>query len=195
MNSWNSFKKKKMKNILLIVLLSFFSFSCREKTEKNKLLVENALKVRELQLVNIKKAWQFTIVEMSVEAQQLANNWSEWSQFIIELKQSPQKTIGSFQRKALLLVQKSEVLQSNLPNMLNKPQIKARLMAMATKLKTLHTYLSLTAIPEKKVIQLLYELNIEIQIIQNEIEEIIIRSHIGKEEGEQEMLDNLKSSN
>ena len=65
---------------------------------------------------------------------------------------------------------------------------------MITKVKALHTFLNLDRIPEKKVVELITDLNVEITAIQDQIEEIVRRSHIQREEGEVEMLNSVKGT-
>ena len=67
-------------------------------------------------------------------------------------------------------------------------------MAIITKVKVLRTFINLDRIPEKKVVTLITDLNIELIAFQDQIEEIVRRSHIKKEEGEQEMLNSLNGS-
>ena len=114
--------------------------------------------------------------------------------FTAELYQKPKGTIGAFQRKTKSLVLKAEVLNNTIPEKINKPQIKSRLMAIITKVKALHTFINLDRIPEKKVVTLITDLNIEVNAFQDQIEEIVRRSHIQREEGEQEMLNSLNGS-
>ena len=67
-------------------------------------------------------------------------------------------------------------------------------MALITKVKALHTVINLDRIPEKKVVEIITDLNIEIIAFQDQIEEIVRRSHIQKEEGEQEMLNAINGN-
>ena len=183
-----------MKKRILVLIILFASISCKDDTVANALLISNNFKEKELKFQNISKAWNFVPRELSPESQTIATNWNEWRMFNSELYLKPKSTIGAFQRKTKTLVQKAEVLHTSVPEKLNKPQIKARLMAMITKLKSLDTFINLDKIPVDRVIPLLSDLNIEINVIQDQIEEIVQRSHIQKEEGEEQMLQNLKKS-
>lgn len=169
-------------------------FSCKDNSAENAVLIANNIKEKELKFQNISKAWNFAPRTLSPESQSIINNWNEWRLFNNELLQKPKTTIGAFQRKTKVLVQKSEVLITTIPPSISQPQIKARLMAMITKLKALHTFINLDRIPEKKVIPMIVDLNIEINVIQDQIEEIVRRSQIQKEEGEMEMLNTLNIS-
>lgn len=183
-----------MRIITICVFLIITLLSCKDNSVENAILIANNVKEKELKFQNISKAWNFSSRELSPESQSIANNWNEWRLFNNELLLKPKTTIGAFQRKTKILVQKAEALITTIPSSINKPQIKARLMAMITKLKALHTFINLDVIPEKKVIPMIVDLNIEINVIQDQIEEIVRRNQIQKEEGEVEMLNTLNSS-
>lgn len=183
-----------MKNAILILLVLFTLVACKDDNSANAILIANNLKEKEVKFQNITKAWNFVPRELSPESQTIVTNWNEWRLFNGELYQKPKSTIGAFQRKTKALVQKSEVLYASIPEKLNKPQIRARLMAMITKLKSLDTFINLDKIPVEKVLPLISDLNIEITVIQDQIEEIVRRSNIQREEGEEEMLQSLKTS-
>ncbi|WP_300565424.1 hypothetical protein [Flavobacterium sp.] len=181
-----------MKSITSLCLLLFVLFSaCKDDDKTHQLEITKALKERELVFNTLNKTWNFTPKRLSPESQAIENNWNEWRLFVSELDQKPKATIGAFQRKTKMLVQKATLLESTIPARIDKPQIKSRLSAMITKVKALHTFLNLDRIPEKKVVELITDLNIEVIAIQDQIDEIVRRSHIQKEEGEQEMLNSI----
>lgn len=176
--------------LLLLILLS----SCKDDDKTHELQITKALKEKELVFSTINKTWNFVPKNATPETQAITNNWSDWRLFTAELYQKPKGTIGAFQRKTKSLVLKVEVLNNTIPEKINKPQIKSRLMAIITKVKALHTFINLDRIPEKKVVTLITDLNIEVIAFQDQIEEIVRRSHIQREEGEQEMLNSLNGS-
>lgn len=183
-----------MKSITSLFLLLFLFGACKDDTKIREMEITKALKEKELVFNTVHKTWNFTPKNLSPESQTIAGNWNEWRLFMSELNQKPQGTIGAFQRKTKVLVQKAELLQTTIPAKIDKPQIKSRLSAMITKVKALHTFLNLDRIPEKKVVELITDLNVEIIAIQDQIEEIVRRGHIQKEEGEQEMLNSIKGA-
>ncbi len=180
-----------MKYFVSVFLISIMLMSCKEDNTKHEIEIKKALKEKELVYNTINKIWSFTPKTLTPEAQNITNYWNEWRLFATELYQKPKGTIGAFQRKTKSLVQKIEVLKNTIPEKINKPQIKARLTAIITKINVLKTFMNLDRIPEKKVTTLITDLNIEINAFQDQIEEIVRRSHIIKEEGEQEMLNSL----
>ena len=184
-----------MKYIHLVFVLLLVLFSgCKEDNKKNNKQIYKARKEKELVFSTINKTWNFAPRTLSQEAQTITNNWNDWRLFTSELYQKPKGTIGAFQRKTKSLVQKVAILNNTIPEKINKPQIKSRLMAIVTKVKALHTFINLDRIPEKKVVTLITDLNSELIAFQDQIEEIVRRSHIQKEEGEQEMLNSLSGS-
>ena len=184
-----------MKYIVSLFLLSMVLFTgCKDDDNTHELQIAKALKEKELVFSTINKTWNFVPRTLTPEAQKIANDWSNWRLFTSELYEKPKGTIGAFQRKTKSLALKAEVLENTIPERINKPQIKSRLMAIITKVKVLRTFINLDRIPEKKVVTLITDLNIELIAFQDQIEEIVRRSHIKKEEGEQEMLNSLNGS-
>lgn len=174
---------------IAFIILSTLFFSCKdnnEAIERAEIIKQN--KEKELVFATLNKNWNFPQRTLTPESQTIANNWNEWRVFTSELYQKPKTTIGAFQRKSKNLVQKAEMLNATIPIKLDKPQIRARLMAIITKVKALNTFINLDKIPKKKVITLVSDLNIEVNVFQDQIEEIVRRSHIQYEEGEQEMI-------
>lgn len=184
-----------MKPIITLCLSFLFLFSaCKDDDKIHALEITKALKEKELVFDTVNKTWNFTPKPLTPESQAITNNWNEWRLFTAELYQKPKGTIGAFQRKTKILVQKVEILNTSIPERINKPQIKSRLMAITTKIKALHTFINIDRIPEKKVVELITDLNVEVNAFQDQIEEIVKRSHIQKEEGEQEMLNSINGS-
>ncbi|MBF2092885.1 hypothetical protein [Flavobacterium psychrophilum] len=181
---------------LLYLLMTILLTGCKDNNDNNthERQIAKALKEKELVFSSINKTWNFAPINLTPEAQAITNNWSDWRLFTSELYQKPKGTIGAFQRKTKSLVLKVETLNNTIPERISKPQIKSRLMAIITKVKALHTFINLDRIPEKKVVTLITDLNIELNAFQDQIEEIVRRSHIQKEEGEQEMLNLLNGS-
>lgn len=183
-----------MKYFVFGTLFMIFIISCKDENHKHDVEIKNAIKQRTLVFNVISKSWTFTPQAMSPEAQEMTYNWNDWRLFTSELYQKPKGTIGAYQRKTKSLVQKVDVLYNTIPSNINKPQIRARLIAIITKVKVLHTFLNLDRVPEKKISILVSDLNIEMNAFQNQIEEIVKRGKIIKEEGEQEMLNSLITS-
>jgi hypothetical protein len=182
-----------MKSIVALCLsLCVIISSCKGDDKTHEIEVSKAIKEKELVYSAIYKAWNFPPRTLSTESQSISNNWNDWRLFIAELNQKPKGTIGAFQRKTKSLVQKADTLNSSIPEKLNKPQVKSRLMTLITKVKALNTFLNVDPIPQQKVVQLVTDMNVEVNAIQDQIEEIVRRGKIQLEEGEQEMLQSIK---
>ncbi|SHI37567.1 hypothetical protein [Flavobacterium terrae] len=174
------------------LLLCLIFTSCKDDSALHQAEITRALKEKELVFANINKAWNFNTRTLTPESQSIATNWNEWRLFTNELYQKPKSTISAFKQKTKSLAQKAEVLNTSIPTKLQKPQIKSRLMAIVTKVKALNTFMAFDRIPEKKVLTLVTDLNIEVNAFQDQIEEIVRRSHIQFEEGELEMLNSIR---
>ncbi len=176
----------------LYLLLCLIFGSCKDDSALHQAEITRALKEKELVFANINKAWNFNQRALTTESQSIATNWNEWRLFTAELYQKPKSTIGAFKQKTKSLAQKSDGLILSIPIKLQKPQIKSRLTAIVTKVKALNTFMAFDRIPEKKVLILVTDLNVEVNAFQDQIEEIVRRSHIQFEEGEQEMLNSIR---
>ena len=178
-----------MKSFFTILLGVLFSLvSCKDDSQQHEIEITRAKKEKELVFNNVNKAWNFNKRNLTPESQSIASNWNEWRLFTDELYQKPKSTIGAFQRKTKSLVSKTDALQSTIPPKLDKTQIRSRLSALITKVKALNTFISLDRIPEKKVLNLVSDLNLEVNAFQDQIEEIVRRGQIKMEEGEADMI-------
>jgi hypothetical protein len=170
------------------LLIPLFLVSCQNN---NKELIVEQLKEaqkREVVFSTIERGWVFDISPIEATTQAKINNWVEWRNFLTEINQKPKSTIGAFQKKAADLSKKAMDLQVNIPLEFNKQQIRSRISVIITKVKSLDLYIHLRQIPEKKVIKLVNELNTEIDYFQLQMEEIVKRSQIPVEEGEQDLI-------
>lgn len=172
------------------MLLLLFS-SCKEDTQVHEIEIQKAKKEKELVFNSINKAWNFPERTLTPESQIISTSWNEWRLFINELHQKPTATISAFKLKTRNLVQKADMLEATIPNKLNKPQVKTRLVAMITKLKALNMFLNVDRIPEKRVVTIITDLNLEVNAMYDQIEKIVRRSHIQLEEGEAVMIKNI----
>ena len=120
-----------MKLPLLYSLFLLFIFSsCKEDTKVHEIEIQKAQKEKALVFNAINKAWNFPERTLTPESQIIATSWNEWRLFVNELHQKPTATINAFKVKTRSLVQKADVLESTIPEKLNKPQIKSRLAAL-----------------------------------------------------------------
>lgn len=177
---------------IVVFLLIFSFFSCKNENEKRQVESLKDIKKKELIFSIIEKAWIFNTNPINSAAQ--ANTWKEWRSFLSELEQKPKKTIGAFQKKSTELSKKVMVLNDFTPDEFNNPQMKSRIAILITKVRMLDLYIHLTDIPDQKVIALIPEINAQLVALQNQMDKIVKKSKIPLEEGESELLKMLDTA-
>ncbi|TRX23814.1 hypothetical protein FNW25_05000 [Flavobacterium franklandianum] len=179
---------------IFIFLLIFGLFSCKNENEKRQVESIKDIKKKELIFSIIDKAWVFNAKPINTTSQANTISWKEWRLFLSELEQKPKKTIGAFQKKSAELSKKVMALNDLIPLEFNKPQIKARIAILITKVRMLDLYIHLKDIPEQKVIALIPEINTELVSLQNQMDKIVQKSKIPLEEGESDLIKMLDST-
>lgn len=177
----------------LLLLLSVLLFSCQNKQERIA-DSDKAAKHNDSVFAVINQNWKFNIPPVSPKVQSNIYTWQEWRAFNQELQQKPKSSLNAFRLKSKNLTVKGEQLINNIPPMFDKPAVKSRISTLNTKLKSLETYITLEYIQTKKVIPLIQEITLEVTSIQNQMNEIIVKSEIPKEEGELIMLQALDTT-
>jgi len=177
-------------------IVSFFLFifalnSCKDDSESRLQANAKNDKKNEEIFANINKAWDFNPQPLNSDVQKIINNWSEWRLFMTELDQKPKSSIGAFQQKSKTLSKKVTDLSNNIPAQFDKPEIRARIMTLSTKIKSLDLYINLDRIQEQKVLRLIPEVNSELASLQTQMSKLVKVSQIKLEEGEAEMLRSL----
>jgi len=180
--------------IVFLSLISFLVFSCQDDSAQRKMEQEKQAKKNEAIFDNINRGWLFELTPLEPTTQSRINNWNEWRNFINEINQKPKSTIGAFQKKAKTLADKAMALNNNIPSEFNLPQTKARIGVIVTKIKSMNLFINLNQIQDKKVVKLVGEINMEIDYLQLQLEEIVIRSQIPREEGEPDIIQMKDSS-
>ena len=183
----------KFKFIYLFSLV-FILNSCKNDTEKRLVETEKDAKKKELIFSNIDKGWLFNANPINETSRSTALGWNEWRLFLAELDQKPKKTIGAFQKKATEISKKAMALNDNIPIEFAKPQLKARISALITKVRMLDLFIHLNTIPDQKIIVLVGEINTELTSLQNQMDKIVQKNKIPLEEGESDLLKMLDTS-
>ena len=183
----------KLKFIYLFSLI-FVLNSCKDDTEKRLVETKKDSKKKELIFSIIEKAWVFNAKPINETSRSTALGWNEWRLFLTELEQKPKKTIGAFQKKSTEISKKVLALNDNIPLEFAKPQIKARIAILITKVRMLDLYIHLSDIPEQKVIALIPEINIQLIALQNQMDKIVQKSKIPLEEGESDLIKMMDSA-
>lgn len=187
--------KLKMKYKLAVCCsLILVLFSC--KNEDQKRFAENRKEVqkKEVILTNIQKGWIFYDTPVTEASENSLSSWNEWRIFLAELAQKPKKTITAFQQKSKALTKKVMALTAQIPVQYDKPQIRSRIGTLITKVQMLDLYIHLDNIPDKKVTQLVAEINLELVSLQRQMDKIVEKSKIPIEEGESDLLRMMDTS-
>ena len=167
-----------------MILLS----SCQEDPKVRALEQKKEMQKREVIFTNINKGWNFTSQPINETSRELTTNWNEWRVFLNELGQKPKSSIGAFQQKAKTLSKRAAELNNNIPIKYNLPEIKSRISVINTKINAINLYIHLNQIPDKKIVQLVQEINGEVASMQWQFDEIKRKSEIKMEEGESDMI-------
>ena len=170
--------------LLLLVLLS----SCQEDPKIRALEQEKETQKREVIFTNINKGWNFNSQPINETSRKLTTNWAEWRVFLNELGQKPKSSISAFQQKAKTLSKSAIDLNINIPIKFDLPEIKSRIAVITTKVNAVNLYIHLNQIPDKKIVQLVQEINSEVASLQSQFNEIKVKSEIKVEDGEGDML-------
>ena len=174
--------------ISLFLLLTTVLFSCQNENEKR--LAENAKEAKKKEAIfnNINKGWTFLDEPINEISESQLNSWAEWREFNKEISEKPRKTIGAFQKKSAAISKKAMALNNNIPAQFNQPQIKSRISILITKIKMLDLFIHLSTIPDDKVVFLIQEINKELISLERQMDKIVEKAKIPKEQGEEDFL-------
>lgn len=174
--------------------LVFILNSCKNDTEKRLVETQRDAKKKELIFENINKGWVFNANPINETSRSATLGWNEWRLFLAELEQKPKKTIGAFQKKSAELSKKVMTLNNFIPEQFNKPQIRARISTLTTKVRMLDLFIHLNDIPDQKVLILVGEINTELTSLQNQMDKLVQKSKIPLEEGESDLIKMLDTT-
>ena len=178
-----------MKLRFLATLLVFACItSCQEDPKARAFEQEKETQKREVVFANVNKGWNFNSQPSNQTARSLTVNWTEWRVFLNELGQKPKSSIGAFQQKAKTLSKRAAELNNNIPIKFNLPEIKSRIAVITTKVNAINLYIHLNQIPDKKIVQLVQEINTELASLNAQLDEIRIKGEIKIEDGEADMI-------
>lgn len=180
--------------ISLLLLLIFVLNSCQNEDEKRR--AENAKEAKKKEAIfnNINKGWTFLDEPINEISEAKLNSWTEWRDFMKEIGDKPRKTIGAFQKKSTAIAKKAVLLNNNIPAEFNQPAVKSRISILITKIKMLDLFIHLSKIPDDKVVFLVQEINKELISLERQMDKIVEKAKIPKEEGEEDFLRMLDTS-
>src|SRR6187402_921861 len=173
--------------VMLLFLVLLAQVSCKENDER---LADNLrdAKKKELIFKTIDKGWNFIDSAINTTSEATLRTWPEWRAFMAELSIKPKKTITAFQKKSKTLSNKVMALNNNIPAQFNTPQIRSRIATLITQVRMLDLYINLDKVSDKKVTQLVAEINLEMVSLQRQMDKIVEKSKIPMEAGESELL-------
>jgi len=145
-------------------------------------------KKKELIFKTINKGWIFFDTPINTTSEATLKTWPEWRDFMNELAIKPKKTITAFQKKAKTLSTKAIALNNNIPTQFDTPQIRSRIATLITQVQMLNLYINLDKVSDKKVTELVAEINLELVSLQRQMDKIVEKSKIPMEIGESELL-------
>ncbi|TDX13660.1 hypothetical protein [Flavobacterium sp. S87F.05.LMB.W.Kidney.N] len=174
--------------ISLFLLFVFVLNSCQNQDEKRLAENEKEAKKKEAIFNNINKGWTFIDEPINEISEQKLNSWTEWREFMKEIGDKPRKTIGAFQKKSAAISKKAMALNNNIPPEFNVPQIKSRISILITKIKMMDLFIHLNKVPDDKVVFLIQEINKELISLERQMDKIVEKAKIPKEEGEADFL-------
>jgi len=173
--------------ILYVFLAIGFLVSCQNE-DAQRLAAAKDAKKKELIFANVEKGWNLSNPPIGSKSLELVRNWEELRLFATELYQKPKSSIGAFQKKAKELSKKAADLNKNIPTKFNKPEIKARIAVLITKVNSINLFINLQEIPDQKIVLLVADINTEMASLYRQMDEIVRKSEIPKEEGEADMI-------
>ena len=177
-----------------LFLLLLLMLSCQDNKEQRLIETAKDAKKQEIIYDNINKGWNFNAKPINPASEGLVNMWKEWRLFLNELNRKPKSTIGAFQKKAKELSKKAADLNNNIPMAYNKPEVKSRISVLISKINSLNLFINLDEIPDQKVVALVTEINIQMISLQSQLDEIVRKNTIPKEEGESDLIQMLDTS-
>lgn len=161
--------------------------SCRDEDEQRLATLKDAKKKEQI-FKNIDQGWHFTTPTLNPKTQAMVAGWGELRQFTTELSQKPKSSIGAFQKKAKELSKKAIELNNHIPSKFNKPEVRSRISVLVTKVNSVNLFINLQDIPDEKVVAIVSDINVELASLYRQLDEIIRKSDIPKEQGEADMI-------
>lgn len=175
------------KRLLSLLFIGILLFSCTDEEKRAAEQVKEQKK-KEKVFESISRNWRFNTNPTNPTSEKLIATWPAWRDLLREMSQKPQSSIGAFQKKAKILSERALALPNNIPVNYNKPQVKARIAVLTTKINSINLFINLNEIPADKVNALVADINTEMQGFQAQLNEIDRKASIPKEQGEADMI-------
>lgn len=189
---------KHLRHILYFGLLALL-FSCNDDKQEIVVETQNIKKQHDSVLQVLNHNWRFTIPAPTPQVSGYIDSWQEWKLYLKELNGKPAAGLQGYRTKAKDMVTRAEGLQNNIPPLFNRPEVRTRISVLLTKVRLVYTFLGADLnIPADRLTLLINDINLETAQLLLQFDELVRRSQIKKEQGEDEMiraLDTLRMAN
>ena len=176
------------RNVFISFITILFILSCKDDDSNMAISRLKESKKKEAVFVTINNNWNFSVTELQPQSQDLVKDWVVWRLFLTELKQKPKNSIGAFQKKTKTLSKLADSLNKTIPQRLQRPAIKSRLVVLLTHIRSLDLYVNLQNIPTQKAIYAIAEINLALGSFQMQLDEIVRKTQIPVENGEPDLI-------
>lgn len=176
------------RNVFISFITILFILSCKDDDSTMAIARLKESKKKEAVFVTINNNWNFSVTELQPQSQDLVKDWAVWRLFLTELKQKPKNSIGAFQKKTKTLSKLADSLNKTIPQRLQRPAIKSRLVVLLTHIRSLDLYVNLQNIPTQKAIYAIAEINLALDSFQMQLDEIVRKTQIPVENGEPDLI-------
>lgn len=177
-----------IRNVFILLFTALFFISCKEDDADTAIARLKESKKKEVVFAAINNNWNFAVPELQPQSQALVQDWAVWRLFLTELKEKPKNSIGAFQKKAKTLSQLADSVNKTIPERLQRPAIKSRLVVLLTHIRSLDLYVNLQNIPTEKAIVAISEINSALGSFQMQLDEIVRKTQIPVESGESDLI-------
>ena len=173
---------------IFTIFIALFLTSCQQETQQTKEQLAAQEQKKEQLFKTLSQAWNIQKPMQNPEVTQNLTGWKQWNALETEIFEKPQSSITAFKLKTKNISQRVDSIFIKIPAIFDKPEVRSRLTALQTKIKMLETFVNLDSIPLAKTQKTIQEINQELNSINSQWNEIIIKNKIPKEIGEEEML-------
>ncbi|KOS07183.1 hypothetical protein AM493_14885 [Flavobacterium akiainvivens] len=189
---------KHLRHILLFGMLSVL-FSCQDDAAQHAAEIKEITKKNNNAFKDISAKWAFNIPQPTPAAAGQMANWQEWKLYTKELAQKPAAGLDAYRKKAKAMVTRTEGLLNNIPPLYDNPAVRTRISVLITKVRLISTFIDAdNNIPADRIIALITDINRESALLLLQFDELVRRSQIRTEQGEEEMiraLDTVRMAN
>lgn len=175
-----------MKYIFILFLTGISLIGCQKKGETIETPQNQPTQDSLIRTIHAK--WNFKISISNPAVSTKLSNWEEWRNYVNELTIAPNPSLSAFKHKAGNLVQKVALIRSNIPELYNKQETKARISLLETNIQNLDMHLELDPMNQKEVLRLLGAIQKNTKSIIYQFDEFEIKAKIPKEIGEDQLI-------